>query len=321
MTQPLVAIAIPSYNNAPYIKETLDSINAQSYDNIEVVIIDDCSTDNSISVIEEWLVTCRFPFKFLKHEKNRGLTRTLNHFLNECDKNALYVSFIGSDDTFLPDKTQTQVSILDKTDETVAMVYTDSYYINEKSQRKLGTYMSTRFKYEYAPSGNIQDQLPDKNFLLLQSALIKKSVFDTIGNFDESLPFEDWDMSLRIADKYNVLFCDQVLIEYRIHPNSVMGKLKNWNLFMLPFYLKHIHRKGFKKKAEKAITKLYAEKNHAAKEFVKEYNKIAGTKHKYTLLILYCNLPSFLMNFLRRTLYAAKIMRAGIRDSGNKKVL
>ena len=69
---PLVSVVTCSYNNADYIIETLDSIKNQTYKNIELVIVDDCSTDNSVSIIEDWLTRYTSKYKFIKHPENKG---------------------------------------------------------------------------------------------------------------------------------------------------------------------------------------------------------------------------------------------------------
>ncbi|WP_303813338.1 glycosyltransferase family A protein, partial [Apibacter mensalis] len=75
---PLVSIVAINYNNSKHLVETLDSIDQQTYKNIELIIVDDCSTDDSVKKIDQWLLTYNKPFQFIKHIENKGICKTIN---------------------------------------------------------------------------------------------------------------------------------------------------------------------------------------------------------------------------------------------------
>src|SRR5689334_1867763 len=91
---PLVSILAANYNNARYVLESLESIKQQTYPNIELIIVDDASADNSPQLISDWLKTANIPHKYIVHEQNKGLCSTCNELLRNA--NGKYISFIAT---------------------------------------------------------------------------------------------------------------------------------------------------------------------------------------------------------------------------------
>ncbi|MES2777496.1 MAG: glycosyltransferase [Bacteroidota bacterium] len=284
-SSPLVSIMAVNYNSRNYVIETLESIKNQTYENVELIIIDDCSTDGSVDIIREWVKTYPKPVKLILHEKNRGLCATCNHALENAT--GKYTSMIATDDIMLPDKITKQVAILELTGENIALVYSDAYLIDDAGKRKFGTYMTVRSKckFEYPPSGNILQHFAHNNFLMGQSALYKKSVFDAVGGYDEELAFEDYDMSIRIAKRYEILHSDEIFVCYRVHSESFSSKTSNWDQMLFPLYLKHFDVTGFKEKAEMVLTNCYIYRDKDFKNKLEKFNRAAGTKYKYSRFI------------------------------------
>ncbi len=81
---PLVTIGAVNYNNAKFLIETLESIKAQTYANIELIVVDDCSNDNSVELIEEWLKSYDRPVKFIKHDRNMGAIAGVNDVFDQA---------------------------------------------------------------------------------------------------------------------------------------------------------------------------------------------------------------------------------------------
>lgn len=235
---PLVSIAVINYNNAKYVIDTLNSVRNQTYPNIELIITDDCSTDNSASLIKNWLKNYKGSYKFVRHRKNMGVCVTCN----SCLKNATgeYFSLIASDDIMLPEKTARQVSFLRDTNDDTAAVYSDAYLMNEAGKPMNGCFIEKHRKFESAPSGNIYLSLLKGNFIPAMSLLIKTKVFEDVGLYDEDLVYEDYDMWLRIAAKYNIVFSDYVSARYRVRRNSLTFTIKNWEYSNAKIFSKHV---------------------------------------------------------------------------------
>jgi len=99
-----------SYNHSRFILETLESVRAQTYKNTELIILDDCSSDDSVSIIERWLQENAIACTFIRHQKNQGICKSLNETLAVAT--GKYISMVASDDLWLPDKIARQVEIM-----------------------------------------------------------------------------------------------------------------------------------------------------------------------------------------------------------------
>jgi glycosyltransferase involved in cell wall biosynthesis len=238
MSLPLVTIGAINYNNSKYIVDTLNSIQSQSYPNIYLLILDDCSTDNSISLIEKWLINYTKPYKFIKHNVNKGVCVSCNTFLDNIA--GKYVSLIATDDIMMPDKIQKQVEMLENIDDDVCGVYSDAFLIQEDGGPIDNTLIQKFWKYDYIPSGKIFEDLLKDNFIGDLTMLVKTNCYKEIGKYDESLKFEDYDMLLRLSYKYKILFSDYVSAKYRIRSNSLSSTSHTWNPDRVKIYSKHI---------------------------------------------------------------------------------
>jgi glycosyltransferase involved in cell wall biosynthesis len=234
---PLVSIVTCSYNNADFILETLDSIKGQTYTNIELVIVDDCSTDSSVAIIEEWLKTYPGKYKFIKHETNLGGSVPYNVGLRAAT--GKYYSAVDTDDALMPEKIERQVVILEGEGEAVAAVYSNAYVMDVKSEPVDGLFIQRHRPFEVLPSGNIYNVLLQGNFLPLLSLLMRREVFDELGAYDESLVYGDYDMWLRIARKYEFIYSDYISGRYRIRPGSLSFTIRNWDETNARIFLKH----------------------------------------------------------------------------------
>ena len=214
---PLVSIGVASYNNSRFILQTLDSISAQSYKNIEIIINDDCSTDDSVSVIEQWMEANKeLRIIFLKKEINKGLCKSLNNILEVYTGD--YLSIIASDDKYLPDFVLNRVNYLKNSAENVGLCYSTSLLIDEKESKQIG--IEERDQWF---SGFIFEEICGLNgsFCKPFTSMVKRSVYDEIGKYDETLLFEDIDFFLKAAQKFKINYLTFVDTEYRIVAGSL----------------------------------------------------------------------------------------------------
>ena len=237
---PLVSIAAINYNNSKTVIETLESIRNQTYPNIELIVVDDCSTDNDVELINDWLKSYTGNYKFIQHEKNLGISATYNSGL----KNATgkYFSTVDTDDAILPEKIEIQVKILEASDEKTAAVYSNAYLMDVNSALIEGLFIQCHRKFSEIPSGNIYKTLLQGNYIPVMSVLIKKAIFNDIGLYDEDLYDNDFDMWLRIAKKYDIVFSDYISSKYRIRPGSLSFVItqNEWMYTDAKIFLKHI---------------------------------------------------------------------------------
>ena len=142
---PLVSVVVPCYNHEKYVKETIESIINQTYKNIELIVIDDGSKDNSVEAIKEMIPACekRFPRFEFRHRENKGLSATLNEMVDWAE--GKYFTGCASDDIMLPSKISLLVEKLESSDDSYSVAFGDAIFIDDNSNevfidRKTGEY-------------------------------------------------------------------------------------------------------------------------------------------------------------------------------------
>jgi glycosyltransferase involved in cell wall biosynthesis len=216
--KPLVSFLCLSYNHEKYISQALKSIIAQDYENLEIIFWDNNSIDNSFEIGNDLLKKSGREFKAFNSPENLGVPKVLNNFLEESSGE--YISLLALDDWITPDCISKKVTLYLK-NPNVGIIYSDGYrFIDDKN--------------EYIPIESpfpnkefLFDELLKKNFLHTKGMLVKKSVFNKVGVFDESIQIEDWDMSLRIADKYPILHIAEKQFFYRMHSSNFSSQPKS----------------------------------------------------------------------------------------------
>lgn len=215
---PLVTMIVLCYNQARFVVETLESVKAQTYKHTELIIVDDCSTDDSVAVIDGWLRENRIECTFIRHQKNQGICKSLNEALRLTT--GKYISMIAADDIWLPDKIERQVAIMESQSESVGVLYSDAFQIDENGNKLPKMFIAVHKNLSQMPQGQILDDLLDGNFIPGMTTLIRRTCYNTVGLYDEKLPWEDWDMWMRIARRYLFAYWPAPSSQYRIHPQS-----------------------------------------------------------------------------------------------------
>lgn len=197
----LVSVIIPTYNRDYSIITAVNSVLAQSYTSIEVIVVDDGSTDNTENLIKNYHEKVTYLYK-----DNGGVSSARNYGI-QYSKGDL-IAFLDSDDIWTLCKIEKQVSWLNQ-NRDYGMVLTDVYMVdssgmmNEKSNRRLA----------FPDDGYILDKVLLKPSLIPSSILVRRSVLDDVGFFDENLKTaEDLDLHLRIAFKYKIGLITEPLV-------------------------------------------------------------------------------------------------------------
>lgn len=226
--QPLVSAIIPCYNHRAYVGAAIDSILGQTYRNVELIVIDDGSSDGSAALIEQ--LSGKHGFMFIS-QANRGLAATLNRGI-EISRGK-YLALLASDDLYLPDKLEILVARLEQMGPDYAVACGDADFIDETGaplEMAVGSKRYTSFlDYHSLPYpvdferefGRFPD-LVANNYIPAMSALLRREAVVEVGMFNESVALEDWDLWLRLSRKYRFAFSPRVLARYRVHgANSV----------------------------------------------------------------------------------------------------
>lgn len=224
MNLPLVTIGAINYNNSPYVLETLDSIAAQTYSEIELVIVDDASTDDSLHKIEQWLLNYSRPYKLVVHSQNEGVHKGYESVINNAS--GKYISFIATDDLFEPGKISEQVSIFQNLGNNYGVVYGDMIEINEigqlKSQPNFALHKS-KDKHWQLPQGQVFERVSKQFLIYVQSTLIRASLLKTFS-FQYKAFSEDWQIILFLARHSKFFGTENIVVRYRRHTLSLTSQ-------------------------------------------------------------------------------------------------
>jgi glycosyltransferase involved in cell wall biosynthesis len=212
---PDISVIITCYNYAHYLKGCLDSVLAQTFQDFEVIVVNDGSTDNTDDVISPYLNNSRI--RYIK-QLNAGQANAKNTgIMNAKGK---FIAFLDADDMWTETKLEKQFSQF--SDPHVGVVYSTVQYIDEQGVGipSLGdpTYLIPR-------AGKVTEFLFFDNFIPFSSSVVRRECFDRAGVFDESLKMGiDWDLWLRISVNYLFNFVDEPLLLYRWGHADQMSK-------------------------------------------------------------------------------------------------
>lgn len=224
MKLPLVSVIIPAYNHENYVEATLESLINQTYENIELIVIDDGSKDGTLLKIKgyEQKLAERFFKVTIKSQENQGICKTLNTGIRLSG--GKYIFICPTDDVFSEKFVWKHIRYLEKNPE-YACSYTDGINVNsdelDLQDYSRGNIFSNLFTFK---SGDLREFMLD-NYLNLPtpSFIYRASVFETVGYYDELLKFEDVDMFLRIS-KNNPIGCINEKLFYRRLHNTNSGR-------------------------------------------------------------------------------------------------
>jgi glycosyltransferase involved in cell wall biosynthesis len=216
MMDPLVSVICVCYNHAPFVVAALDSVVAQTYPNIELIIVDDGSLDRSANVIAEWCA--RNPStQFLDLKTNHGYCRAFNKGLANA-KGEFYID-LAADDVLLPDRVAKGVQGFLEKGERYAIQFGDAEYINTEGQ--VIKKHSDRFPHHTIPHDQVYSDVIHRYFICSPTMMVRKSVLDAMGCYDERLNYEDFDLWVRAARDYLFFYVPDVLVQKRIVSGSL----------------------------------------------------------------------------------------------------
>lgn len=218
---PLVSIVVPCYNHESYVQDCIESIIEQSYENIELIIIDDGSRDASVYKIEALVNKCKERFvRFeFRHRTNKGLSATLNEAIDWCDGE--YLSCIASDDMLLPNKTGIQVNFLENNRDIVAVF--GGVKIIDDNNIVINKIKGTNEVY------NFKDVILQMATILAPTQMIRLDLVRQVGGYDPKIAIEDWYMWLKLTQMGNMYCIRDYFSLYRYHEDNTSKKVDIMN--------------------------------------------------------------------------------------------
>ncbi|MGB0523703.1 MAG: glycosyltransferase family 2 protein [Flammeovirgaceae bacterium] len=226
--QPLVTVICLCYNHEDYVIEAINSVINQSYSRVELIVVDDASTDDSQPKIKNYLAD-KSDIQCILLNKNVGNCAAFNVGLARAG--GKYIIDLAADDVLMPNRIERQVHAFESLPNAYAVVFSDAWLIDEQGN-SIRTYYSRNKDgqlQETVPSGHVYQQLIKKAFICSPTMMMRKAVLDELNGYDESLSYEDYDFWVRSGRKYAYHYQDELLTKKRILTNS--------------------HRKGFYKKS------------------------------------------------------------------------
>lgn len=223
---PKVSVVIPTYNTARFVGAAVESVLAQTFEDFEVIIVDDGSTDNTREIIARF-VDPRIRYVYQENQE-RSAARNAGIRLARGE----YIAFLDADDVWLPEKLALQVSLLE-TLPAVGLVYTGAYVMEHGR-------IFTEQKGKHR--GRVVKPLLAVDNIVAGSGctpMVRRECFDQVGLFDQVssvIPCEDWDMWLRIAMKYEFDYVPQPLAKCRVHSANTMKQAERMKQGTLAFF-------------------------------------------------------------------------------------
>ncbi|MEH7130274.1 glycosyltransferase [Neobacillus drentensis] len=233
----LVSILVPSYNHSKYVEQCLNSIKEDSYRKKQLVIIDDGSKDNSIEIIKEWVEVNSVHFEYpiiFRHRPNKGITKTLNEMLDLATGE--YVITLASDDFLINNSIENRVGCLEKRDDKFA-VFSDCIIVDNDNRKTADSCLEEFYnvnKVEFMDEDTLALSLILKWCVPGPVLMMKKSIFDLIGKYDENSVVEDRELYLKLLKGNSLVFLDEIVAAYRIHgDNSISINKRNITIGVL----------------------------------------------------------------------------------------
>ena len=254
MITPQVSVIIPTYNSARYVVEAVESVLAQTWQDFEILVIDDGSTDETEQLMRRY----ENPVRYLC-QANGGVAVARNRGIRES--RGRYIAFLDADDTWLPYKLERQINVLLEHPNVRACYST--FTIVDAELNPLGISRSQR------QGSALEDLLTGGNIIgSICTVLCERSLFDVVGGFDPKLSqCADWDMWVRLAARTEFLYLDEPLVTYRQHDANMSR-----NASLLEHDSLQVLNKGF---AMPELSDALRAQRRAA--FARNYMVLAGT--------------------------------------------
>ena len=219
----MVSVICICHNHAPYVLESIQSVLSQTYAPIELIVVDDASTDESCAVIQEYLSSIEQDIPFIRFVENVGNCKAFNQAFSQS--NGDYIIDLAADDVLLPNRIEEQVLAFEKLSEDYGVVFSDANLIDDAGNILRNYYQRGEdgIPASRIPSGNVYQELLKKAFICTPTMMMKRTMLEELGGYDETLSYEDYDLWVRSGRKWKYYYQDLVLTQKRILSTS-LGK-------------------------------------------------------------------------------------------------
>ena len=218
----LVSILVPCYNHEKYIDDCMSSLCAQTYPEIELIIVDDCSKDGSYKKLQTWLEKLEKRFTAVsldKNEINQGVTKNLNRMLEKAK--GTYIKILASDDMLVPTAIENFVTFAERNQSDI--IFSNVSLVKENAHYPLSDLDTHILFYQKTPpyGEKLTGIICGDNYIPAPGVFIPKKTYDQYGVFDEKYILEDFEYWLRVSVRGTFGYLDKVTALYRQNDNSL----------------------------------------------------------------------------------------------------
>ncbi len=220
--KPLISVLVPAYNHEKYIEQCLDSVVNDSYPNKEILILNDGSSDNTDTVVLNWILKNkdRVPTRY-RYQENRGISATINELIHMAKGE--YLAIIASDDYAINNGLEKRYEYLSQNPHKLVVVG-DAIVVDANnniiSESSLSHIRNMDRKRMQTDKG-LRMEIISNWGMGGSTNLMHRDLFRIVNNFDTSLAVEDWDFYLKVISKNLLGYTDEVISAYRILPTSI----------------------------------------------------------------------------------------------------
>lgn len=221
--KPLVSVVCLCYNHDKFVREAIESVLNQTYPNVQIIVVDDCSNDESVSVIEH--ITVEHPnIIFLSLKENLGNCAAFNRGLALATGD--FVIDFATDDVMLPQRLERQVDHFSRLDESYGVVFSDAVYINANGRnlRYHTEHLVKKKLISRVPEGWVFRDVLRRYFICAPTMLVRREVFLKLNGYDENLAYEDFDFWVRSSREFKYAYLDEVLTKVRVVGGSMSSR-------------------------------------------------------------------------------------------------
>jgi glycosyltransferase involved in cell wall biosynthesis len=242
-----ISVILPVYNGGKFIAEAINSVFDQNYKPLEIIVVDDGSTDNTKDVLKQY----RDKITYI-YQENKGSASARNTALDAAGND--FISFIDADDIWHPEKLKTQFALFEKF-------------------KSLEIAMGITAEFDSVINRELLHNSVKKFRPVLGSALFKKTVFDKIGTFDEEMILgQDGDLFMRARENYiSIATHNDVVLYYRRHENNVTNNIQKYNYYIFKAIKK---AKDRRKNPESALRLFPDQKPESMEELMKLWHTV-----------------------------------------------
>lgn len=220
----LVSVLMPAYNHQRFVTQAIQSVWAQTYKNIELVVIDDGSRDETFRLLKTLQEKSPIPFKLFT-QSNQGVCKTLNRCVGMAE--GKWLATLASDDFYREDFIQTMVDTISAGSDPAPVLHCDAQSVDENG--KLGERLGAIKKLPPLTGKAFYQIAFGKGFIISSTMFLPKSHLDHVGGFDDSLRAEDFDVHLRLARFFQFQFVDKPMFYSRKVSGSLGSRIELWS--------------------------------------------------------------------------------------------